>query len=73
MVIVIDHGVPKPPSREQLRQQDDAELLRFLTENPQFTQRDIAEKLGWLWPTGSPNPLRVRQAIKRLRNKGQLR
>ena len=71
MTIKIDHGVPRPPTREQLDQRDDAELLRFDRESP-FTQWGIAKELGWKTKWDAPNPLRVGKSLKRLRNEGKL-
>jgi hypothetical protein len=73
----IEHGIPKPPSREELDQRDNAELFRFMTENPQYTHWDIAKELGWVSTTGvgagNPDVMRVRKALKRLRREGKLR
>jgi hypothetical protein len=69
MVIVIDKGVPVPPSREQLRQQDDDRVLQLIAENPGMTNVEIAEKMGWI----RPDRVRVRTTINRLRVRGQLR
>jgi hypothetical protein len=72
----IEHGIPKPPTREELCQQDDEQVLRVINENPKMTQAAIAKKLGWIRTTGAragqPNSRRVFNAIRRLRWKGQL-
>jgi Winged helix-turn-helix DNA-binding len=75
--IKIEHGIPMPPSREELREQDDAQVLQLIIENPRITQRAIAEKLGWVRTTGvavgALNWSRVFQAMERLREKGRLK
>jgi len=64
--IKIEHGIPMPPSRASL---DDARVLELIGENPGMSNVEIAKALGWI----QPNRGRAREAIKRLRKKGQLR
>jgi hypothetical protein len=59
------------------REDDDAQVLRVIAENPRTTVKAIAENLGWIRTrgvaVGAPNSMRVYKAIRRLRKKGQVR